>query len=205
VLRFSGGKLTRIPELPPQANDFFPLIEGLVWAVYQDGRILVYDHGAIRKYGTQDGLPEGITRSIVRGANGDLWLAGQGGLARFRNGRFQRADIVPGLHFDALESGDNGFLWLEAGKVLIRISVHEFDRAVADPGYRPAVKTYGNLDGISGVIQAMAKSGDRIWVSTSDGLGYLDLRPHAHTNPLPPPVEIETVTRMTNSSTPLRA
>ena len=193
VLRFSGGKLTRIPEIPPQANALFPLSEGVVWAAYQDGTVRVYDHGAIRRYGAEDGLPDGITRSIVRGADGDLWLAGQGGLARFRNGRFQRADIVPGLHFDALESGDNGFLWLEAGKVLIRISVREFDRAATDPGYRPAVETYGNLDGIPGVVQAMTRSGDRIWISTSEGMGYLNLQPHAVANPLPPTVEIETV------------
>ena len=193
VMRFSGGKLINIPQLRSNVFNFYPMASGLVWIAYADGRISVYDNGVIHEYGKNDGVPEGATHNIIAKRDGELWIAGEGGLARFKDGRFQLVDVAQGLRVEALKRGENGTLWLKAGGVLMRMPIPEFDRAVADPGYKPRMERYGALDGIPGVIKAIAGSSNRLWVATSDGLGYLSLDPHPSKNDVPPPVQIETV------------
>jgi ligand-binding sensor domain-containing protein len=193
VMRFSGGKLINIPQLRSNVFNFYPKGPGLVWIAYADGRISVYDNGVIHEYGKNDGVPEGATYNIIAKRDGELWIAGEGGLARFKDGRFQLVDVAQGLRVEALKRGENGTLWLRAGGVLMRMPIPEFDRAVADPGYKPRMERYGALDGIPGVVKVIAGSPHRLWVATSDGLGYLNLDPHASKNDLPPPVQIETV------------
>jgi ligand-binding sensor domain-containing protein/anti-sigma regulatory factor (Ser/Thr protein kinase) len=194
VVRFSAGKVTSVPGLRSQVRRFFPESPGRVWATYTDGRISIYDSGAIREYGMKDGLPGGAIFDIVKADGGDIWLAGENGLLRFRNGRFQHADVAPGLRLSNIERDDSTFLWLRAGRVLMRMDTREFDRTAANPGYRPRLESYGPQEGIPGDVRIMARSGKRVWVSTSKSLGYVDLNPHIPKNPWPPPVQIEALT-----------
>ena len=76
----------------------------------------------------------------------------------------------------------------------MKLDSREFDRAVAHPGYRPHLERYGTLDGIPGSIRQIASSGQRLWVLTSEGLGYLNLNLHVSRNAVPPLVQIETFT-----------
>ena len=193
VMRFSAGKLINIPQLRSNVFNFYPKGPGLVWIAYADGRISVYDNGVIHEYGKKDGVPEGATRNIIGTPGSELWLAGEGGLAKFKDGRFQLVDVAQGLRVEAVKQGESGILWLKAGGVLMRMPIPEFDRAVADPGYKPRIERYGAFDGIPGVIKVIAGSPHRLWVATSEGLGYLNLETHASKNDLPPPVQIETV------------
>jgi signal transduction histidine kinase/ligand-binding sensor domain-containing protein len=193
VMRFSAGEAAIVPGLRLPAIVIFPNGPGVVWATYPNGRISVYDNGALREYGLTDGLTGGAIQRIVKAVGGELWLAGEGGLARFRNGRFERADIAEGLQLQGEALGDDGYLWLSGGGRLMKMDVREFDRAVANPGYRPILTHYGAHDGITGVIKFITRSGKRIWVASSEGVWYLNLDPHPTKNPSPPPVQIETV------------
>jgi len=76
----------------------------------------------------------------------------------------------------------------------MRLDSREFDRAVSHPGYRPHLERYGTLDGIPGSIRAIASSGQRLWVVTSEGLGYLNVNLPVSRNAVPPPVRIEAFT-----------
>jgi signal transduction histidine kinase/ligand-binding sensor domain-containing protein len=192
IVRFAAGKAAIISGLPSPAYLVFANGPGVVWVANPNG-ISVYDNGTVRKYGPQDGLPGGEVQKIVKAAGGDLWLAGEGGLARFRNGRFERADVAGGLHLQDLALGDDGSLWLRGGGRLMKMDMREFDRAVANPGYRPLLTYYGANEGITGVIRFISGTGKRIWVASSEGLWYLNPDARPASNPLPPPVQIETV------------
>ena len=195
IVRFSGGKAVGIPGL---RNGGFnsPFIEGpgRVWIPYADGKISVYDNGTINEYGKKDGLPEEETYIVAKSVDGDLWFAGEGGLARFRNGRFETVDVAPGNHLGTVEPAVDGSLWLRSSGVLIKSDTREFDRAVAHPDYRPHLERYGTLDGIPGSIRQIVSSGQRVWLLTSEALGYLNLNLHVSRNAIPPLVRIETLT-----------
>lgn len=195
IIRFSGGKAMSVPGLRIGGwNAPFAEGPGRVWVPYSDGKISVYDNGTIREYGKKDGLPEAATFTIAKSLDGDLWFAGEGGLARFRGGRFETVDVAPGNHLAAAEPAEDGSLWLKSSGVLMKLDSREFDRAVAHPGYRPHLERYGALEGIPGSIIQIISSGQRLWVLTSEALGYLNLNPHVSRNAVPPPVRIETFT-----------
>jgi signal transduction histidine kinase/ligand-binding sensor domain-containing protein len=195
IIRFSGGKAMSVPGLRIGGwNALFVEGPGRAWVPYSDGKISVYDNGTIREYGKKDGLPEEAIFTIAKSVDGDLWFAGDGGLARFRNDRFETVDVAPGNHLAAAEPAEDGSLWLKSSGALMKLDSREFDRAVAHPGYRPHLERYGTLDGIPGSIIQIASSGQRVWVLTSEGLGYLNLNLHVSRNAVPPPVRIETFT-----------
>jgi signal transduction histidine kinase/ligand-binding sensor domain-containing protein len=194
MFRFSAGTATGISGINAVVTAFFVEAPGRLWAAHPDGRISFYDNGSIREFGAKDGVPEGGPASIARTADGDIWFSGEAGLTRFRGGRFKHVDVTPGYSQQELEPGAGTFLWIRASRLLVRIDTREFDRALTDQKYRPVLVTYGALDGIPGVVRRIARSGGRLWVATSEGLGYLNLNPYTSRNPLPPPVQIETVT-----------
>ncbi len=193
VVRFASGKISPIPEIRSRFFRWFAEGPGKIWTAYDDGQVRVYDNGSVRQYGRKDGLPEGQTRRFFRGADGEVWLAGEGGLARFRDGRFAYADVMNG-RLDFVTSGDKKSLWLRAGMVLTRLDVAEFDRAVANPQYRPQMERYGAMDGVRGALKILNSAGQRIWVSTTEGAWYRDLGSELGRNPIPPPVQIEGLT-----------
>jgi signal transduction histidine kinase/ligand-binding sensor domain-containing protein len=193
VFRYAGGKTEKIPGLRPQVLTFLQETPDKVWIPYSDGTISIYEKGSIRRYGPQDGLP-GNVYNIKKFANGDIWLAGENALTRFRNGRFESFDVTPGLPVWSLEPGDNNFLWLRAGRTAVRLDVRDFDSALRNPGYKPHPEIYGIHEGLPDAAALITRSGDRIWVVTTNGFGYLDVTPRLRKNPLPPSVQIETAT-----------
>ena len=192
VFRYAGGKTEKIPGLRAQVLTFLQETPDKVWIPYSDATISVYEKGSIRKYGAQDGLSGNISE-ILKAANGDLWMAGENALTRFRNGRFETFDVTSGIPIWNVILGDGSFLWLRAAKNMVRIDAHEFDRALATPGYRPQIETYGTREGLPDAAALARSSRDRIWVVTTNGFGYLDATPRLRKNPIPPPMQIETV------------
>lgn len=192
VTRFSAGKMTPVPGLRANVNNFNSPGSGQVWVTYGDGTAFFYDHGVLRRYGKNEGVPEGEVHPV--NAGGGFWLVAEGGLARFKKDHFERVDLRPDFPLAAAKHSANGFFWMRSGGMLLRMATSEFDRAVANPGYRPHLERYGPLDGIPGAIHIMAGARDRLWLLTAEGLGYLDQDLRIHKNTVPPPVEIETLT-----------
>ena len=67
-------------------------------------------------------------------------------------------------------------------------------QALRNPGYKPHPESYGIREGLPDAAALITRSGDRIWVVTTNGFGYLDVTPRLRKNPLPPSVQIETAT-----------
>jgi signal transduction histidine kinase/ligand-binding sensor domain-containing protein len=66
--------------------------DGTVWAGLTTGLLRAGPaRGALRRYTTQNGLPNDLVRVLRRDRDGVLWAGTNGGLARFENGRFQAA------------------------------------------------------------------------------------------------------------------
>jgi signal transduction histidine kinase/ligand-binding sensor domain-containing protein len=197
VFRISGGKAASIPGFHPQVVLLFSDHLGRVWATYPDGRVSVYQDGSMRDFGAKDGTPEGRFYRIFEDDNGNVWFAGEGGLARFENGRFRHAQVTSDRRIFGIAADKNGFLWLQASRMIVRMDSREFEGAAAHPGYRPTVDQYDVLDGLPGIMSSIAKSekDDRIWVLTAEGLAFTDAgHLRALKNPLPPPVHIEMMT-----------
>lgn len=193
VFRYTGGKTEKIPGLRPQVLTFFQETPDKVWIPYSDGTISIYEKGSIRQYGEKDGLTGNIY-DILQTANGDLWMAAENALLRFRNGHFQSVDVTPGAPIWSLARGDGSFIWFRAAKNMVRMDTREFDRALTNRGYKPQVEVYGTREGLPDAAALARRSLDRIWVVTTNGFGYLDATPRLRKNALPPPVQIEIVT-----------
>ena len=193
VFRYEGGKAEKVPGLRAQVLTFLKETPDKVWIPYSDGTISVYEKGSIRKYGAQDGL-SGNVYDILKTTNGDLWMAAENALTRFRNGRFESVDVTPGLPIWSLAPGDGNFIWFRAAKNMVRMDIREFDRALANRRYKPQVEIYGTREGLPDAAALARRSLDRIWVVTTNGFGYLDATPSLRKNALPPSVQIETVT-----------
>jgi len=193
VFRYADGKTDKIPGLRPQVIAFLQEGPERVWVSYADSTISIYDNGTIRKYGA----PEGVTGNvydILKAANGDIWLAAENALIRFRNGRFESFDVTPGLPLWSLNSGEGSFLWFRAGRTMVRLDTREFERALKNPAYKPQTESYGVREGLPDAAALERRSGDRVWVVTTSGFGYLDVTPHLRKNSIPPPVQIENLT-----------
>jgi signal transduction histidine kinase len=85
---------------------------------------------------------------------------------------------------------------------VVRLDGSEFDRALAHPGYKPQIESYGTREGLPDAAALARRSGGRVWVVTPNGFGYLDVTPRLRKNLVPPPVQIETVTADSKNFTP---
>jgi signal transduction histidine kinase/ligand-binding sensor domain-containing protein len=191
VFRFSGGKSASVPEIPALDFTFFLEAPGRAWVRYRDV-IKMYDNGSIREYGPKSGVPNVII-GFSKAADGTIWLAYEGGLARFRDNHFQPVNVIPNALLERFDPGNGTSLWVTARNRITKIDFRELDRAVLNPEYRPQLESYGALDGITGGVKLWSGSDKFLWLFTSEGLGYIDVDALGSKNTLPPPVKIEAV------------
>jgi len=130
--------------------------------------------GRFHRYSDRDGLPA-FTSAIAFAddAAGNLWIGlREGGLARFRDGRFlmlSRDDGVPIGGVNALYRDPAGRIWAAVNRGgLFRVQTPDADR--------PRIVRYSTSDGLS-ADSAQAVTGDlagRIYVGTPRGIDRLD-------------------------------
>jgi signal transduction histidine kinase/ligand-binding sensor domain-containing protein len=167
---------------------------GRVWLGFQDGSLSVYQDGQFCAYS----VPQSITALLCDRA-GQIWIAGPGGLSRFRAGRIETLTALNGLpstDLSGLVEDDAGYLWLAGRSSLARVLPAELDKAFADPSFRPACDVFDAGDGLRGVPRqgrpfpiATKGSDGRLWFSTTAGLAVIDPR-RIHRNTVVPPVHI---------------
>jgi signal transduction histidine kinase/ligand-binding sensor domain-containing protein len=61
---------------------------GNLWVGGSFGLLMRSPAGALHSYGTEDGLPDKLVRSVWEDRDGNVWVGTDGGLARLENGRF---------------------------------------------------------------------------------------------------------------------
>jgi signal transduction histidine kinase/ligand-binding sensor domain-containing protein len=209
-----GGRVQQTPWVGLGHKDYAlalavdPLQRGL-WLGFYDGGIVYLADGRVRAYSPADGLGEGRVNDLRFGSDGTLWAATEGGLSRFKNGRFATVTMKNGLPCDSahwvMEDNDRSF-WLYTTCGLLRIARSELDawaaavdkRSKAKPAVHATV--FDDSDGVrtiddpGGYTPHVAKSSDgRLWFLPSDGASVVDPR-HPPLNDRLPPVHIEQIT-----------
>jgi signal transduction histidine kinase len=204
LFRLADGVLTKIAN---QSEEIYPRVflyadrNGRIW-VGQYSHVALYDHGRSQVFGASDGVPLGPIFTIYHDRSGNVWAGGVGGLSKFENGRFRplsKSNGLPAQSVFGMVEDDEGYWWLATEVGVLRIPAGELDRAIANPAYRIRYESFNMLDGLPGKTRdlfpmpLLVRTADgRIWVSTNNGIAYVDPR-RIPKNLLPPPVHVETI------------
>ncbi|HJZ77767.1 MAG TPA: two-component regulator propeller domain-containing protein [Vicinamibacterales bacterium] len=217
VLRLHGGQWTDLSahgQLPPYKSRVLHAdAHERVWLGFENGEVALYEHGAVRRFSTADGLPRGRILAIADDREGNVWIGGEGGLSRFDRGRFltlSRENGLPGGSVAGIVEDDAGNLWLACALGILRVSPSELQRALASPSYRVQGLVIGVNDGLRGLprqnepfpVAARGANGTLVFATTR-GIALIDPR-HLVTNSVPPPVVIESVTADDRTFPPTR-
>ncbi|WP_166454833.1 sensor histidine kinase [Duganella aquatilis] len=172
--------------------------QGRTWFGYTDNTLAVLDHGRIRRFGAADGVAVGNVLTMFS-RRGVLWIGGDQGVARFRDGRFVMLNDSTGQPFagvSGIVETAQGELWLHGLDGLIRIGAADLAAALGDGRERVAAERFGYLDGHQGVpaqvipLNTLIEADDgRLWYATSSSVGLIDPRRIAR-NPVAPTPQI---------------
>ena len=209
LLHLSGGRIERFPWAQLGRRDWASAMipdprAGGIWMGFNEGGLAYVVNGHVRKlFTTANGLGRGTVTSLNFDPRGALWVATQGGLSRFKDGRLTTLSSRNGLPCDTVHwsiQDDHHSTWLYMPCGLVRITRAEMDAWVADPRHKVRTTVLDQSDGVRTqpfVTEAsplVAKTPDgRIWFLPFDAVSVFDPA-HLKSNPLPPPVHIEQVT-----------
>ncbi len=176
--------------------------QGTLW-FGTEGGLVKYRDGQFTVFTIKDGLASNRIWSIYEDADGTFWLGTfDGGLSRFKAGRFTNYLMEQGLYsnsvFQTLEDGRGNF-WMTGYRGPFSVSKQQLND-LADGKIRAVTSiSYGKVDGLlsrdcnGGRQPSGVKTADgRLWFTTLKGVAVVNPEA-APINPLPPPVEIETV------------
>jgi signal transduction histidine kinase/ligand-binding sensor domain-containing protein len=175
-----------------------------IWLGSTGGDVLLFKNGRIvGRYGRADGIPSVPLTKFSVDTSGALMMTSRAGIVRFADNKVSILSSRNGLPCDAagwLEHDGQAHIWLRLECGLAEFSESDFTRWTKDPTFHVKVERF--LDNTSGVAfaggegwytPASAKTSDGLIVSGSmSGLSVFDPR-DLRSNPLPPPVHIETV------------
>ncbi len=117
LVRFDGVRFTlfdkrNTPEI--RHNWIQSLLEtsdGSLWIGIVGGGLARYKDGAFTSFGTADGLPSDFVWDLADGGDGSIYIATDGGLARFANGRITAIDRTH-EQLRTLALAHDGTLWI---------------------------------------------------------------------------------------------
>jgi len=178
---------------------------GVLWACTDgDGCFHLRGDRFVPVEGGEDlSTPQRLVTSLFEDPDGGIWLTTDGGLLRWRDGRFDGFAEPQGLPRDGfyrvLEDPD-GFLWLSGNYGVFRVERAQLEAVAAGEASEVSGLLFGEAQGMrwtecnGGSHPAGWRDRDGIlWFPTTGGLVAIDptrLRP----NELAPPVYIETFT-----------
>jgi len=148
IYRFDGFRFERFQPADGErlpSNDITALTmldDGALWIGFYYGGASVMKNGHVQRYDSKDGFPHGMVLTFARTADGALWAATEGGLARFDGSRWRTVGTdwgYPASRADWLLVSRDGTLWVTTGETLmfLRAGAHRFtttDQAVAKYG-----------------------------------------------------------------------
>jgi ligand-binding sensor domain-containing protein len=181
--------------------------QGGLWLGFVQGGIAYVRDGQTRiSYSANEGLAPGRIWQLRFDDERALWIATDGGLSRWKDGRIATMTSKSGLPCDGVQwmIEDNAHsIWLKMPCGLARVARSEWDAWVAasdKTGHTMHPAVFDSSDGVTLGAQTgtytprVAKSADgKLWFVESDGLSMIDPS-HLAFNKLPPPVHIEQVT-----------
>lgn len=145
---------------PPSVLSLARQRDGTLWVgTASDGVYRVPVHGAIARYGTEQGVPQGTVRAISVGADDVVWLATQRGLAYIDGARAVRPQVagLPSGLITAVHS-EPGAVWMGTleGALVLR-------------GTQVRALPVGAMGGARTVF-GFTRLGDAMWIATDRGL-----------------------------------
>ena len=195
--RWDGDRLHPVPlPIDPPVYSVYASPGGDVWVGFTEGRL-----GRLRPDGAFESfeIPDISTIwSMHEDGDGVLWLAGSGGLARYRDGvitTVNESQGLPGRVVSGIVEDEEGYLWAGLGLGIVRLHPDEVERVANDPAHQVDLRVYDMSDGLAGPpiwlgSPSAARGADgRLWFVTGGGLTALD--PRALGEPPPPRVLIE--------------
>lgn len=162
---------------------------GQMWRGLADGRLVLFEGGRLRGEYGQAALGN-IGQATCVATAPELVVGGEAGVAVLHEGRFRRLRVerddvlrrVTGFFVAA-----DGTRWLNGGIGLLRVEASDWRRAV-DSGAPLRYALLDARDGYSGTAAGVASLrlvGERLWVTTTDGIVELDPS-RRERNPLAP-------------------
>ena len=165
-------------------NGLFADRAGRVWALMPNGAPEVLSRG---RWQTMDGGGTFRPKSVVAAAedaDGTIWLAADGALFRFNDGRYVRERAAaPLAGIDSLAAARGGGVWLLARGALLRLQAGALTRPVFDTAtYGTPLRVFGERrDGTlllgtdKGLVQYSANSSTLLWRAAPDGDDIISL------------------------------
>jgi len=204
---YDAGRLTWLPE--PDGVRLADVrclerdAEGALWIGMYGGGLARYHAGQYRVFRKEDGLGTDCISCLHFDAQGALWIGTTGGgLARYSGGRFSRIGSrhgLPSVNISAMEEDTLGGVWLGSSAGVLQVGKAELEACADGRASNVVVRAYGLGDGLdttecsSGLQPASCQTADGcLWFPTRRGL--VRVNPALLiTNPLPPPVRIESL------------
>jgi signal transduction histidine kinase/ligand-binding sensor domain-containing protein len=173
-----------VPGIP--ASDY-PLViyadgDDSTWLGYAHARLASLTHDTWRLYTEKDGIDVGSIQVLHR-INDKLWIGGERGLQRIRDGRIEALPALSALgRVSGLLQARNGDLWVAASIGGVHIGRQELAPLDAAPGVKTlAYEKFDVLDGWPGVAPGIRPlptvlEGDdgRIWFEAKNRFSYID-------------------------------
>jgi diguanylate cyclase (GGDEF)-like protein len=185
----------------PLCKALLPAHDGALWVGSIAGVTRRAADGSERHWSTAEGLPSAYVTALFEDADGDVWAATRGGLARLHGGTVAAITSRQGLPDDEIMSAqldDDDAVWMGSNRGLFRVP--RWQLAAVAAGRRAGVDalTFGLEDGMRSVevnasSAASTRDADgRLWFATRVGAASVDPR-HLPSDHVPPSVVIEEV------------
>ncbi len=163
LLRWHDGVITDVATIP--AGVIRVIIDdtsGTTWVGASSG-VYRLEHGALRRFGLEDGLPNLDVTSLVFDRRGILWVGTHHGLARRDDARFVTDSAWGQLAHDyvrSLRAGSDGALWIGT-----------FDAGVVRLADNTAARIT-TRDGLfsNGAFQILEDDRGQFWISSNRGI-----------------------------------
>ena len=193
VKQIVGGKIESyaLPRVTGtfRPNTLFRSSDGALWVGTQQGLLHLHNR-RIDAFGAADSLSGDFVTSIFEDREGNIWVSTLGGLDRFREYAVPRISRNQGLSNNnaySVQATQDGAIWIGTPSGLNRwanghVTVYGWRGASAQGGSTGeqelsiggAVTNIAN-SGLTGTPRSLGQDDQaRLWVSTSDGVFYLD-------------------------------
>ena len=175
---------------------------GALWFGYPYNRIARVSGAHVQMFGSEQGLEIGNVLAMLD-QDGQIWAAGELGLAHFNGTRFVSVHSASGSPFRGLSGivrARDGDFWLNGVSGIVHIPRQEMEHALHDSDYRVRHETFDSVDGVPGAAyqvrpqpSVIQTTDGHIWFSTTGGIVSIDPSRLAR-NTLAPPVTIWSLT-----------
>jgi len=174
---------------------------GTTWLGYSDNNLVRVRADSMRLFTGNDGIRVGTVTAIVP-RDDHVWVGGESGVMRYDGARFLPLAVASGplLGVTGIVETAGGDLWLNGIGGVRHVRAAEIQSAMRDPRYVASDERFDFHDGLPGeppqlrpLPSAIQGTDGRLWFLTTSSVAWLDPA-HIRRNPIPPPLEIRTLT-----------